>query len=152
MATVQDIRDQVGTRLREIEAEIASLEEERSALAKVADTLGGRGTSSPARNGRRRSTRRSPATGRTSTRANRAGASRSARKPATRRSSGDGGGRAEQTVQIITRRPGITVKEIAAEMGIKPNYLYRVLPTLEKDGKIAKQGTGYVPTARDGAS
>lgn len=28
-------------------------------------------------------------------------------------------------------------------MGIKQNYLYRVLPRLEREGKIAKQGRGW---------
>ncbi len=28
-------------------------------------------------------------------------------------------------------------------MGIKQNYLYRVLPTLEKDGKVAKRDRGW---------
>ena len=30
-------------------------------------------------------------------------------------------------------------------MGIKQNYLYRVLPGLEKDGKVVKQGRGWHP-------
>jgi hypothetical protein len=28
-------------------------------------------------------------------------------------------------------------------MSIKPNYLYRVLPSLQKEGKIAKKGRGW---------
>jgi DNA-binding HxlR family transcriptional regulator len=30
-------------------------------------------------------------------------------------------------------------------MKIQANYLYRVLPNLEKDGKIEKRDTGYHP-------
>jgi hypothetical protein len=30
-------------------------------------------------------------------------------------------------------------------MGIQPNYLYRVLPGLEKDGQIKRQGRGWHP-------
>jgi hypothetical protein len=30
-------------------------------------------------------------------------------------------------------------------MGISPNYLYRVLPRLEKEAKVTKQGRGYHP-------
>jgi len=30
-------------------------------------------------------------------------------------------------------------------MGIGPNYLYRVLPQLQREGKITKQGKGYHP-------
>ena len=28
-------------------------------------------------------------------------------------------------------------------MGIKPNYIYRVMAELEKDGKVRKDGKGY---------
>ena len=37
--------------------------------------------------------------------------------------------------------------ELAKRMKIKPNYLYRVLPQLEKDGKVAKKEKGYHPPA-----
>ena len=30
-------------------------------------------------------------------------------------------------------------------MGIKQNYLYRVLPALQKEGKVAKRGRGWHP-------
>jgi hypothetical protein len=34
---------------------------------------------------------------------------------------------------------------MAESMGIKQNYLYRVLPALQKDGKVKKQGRGWTP-------
>jgi hypothetical protein len=37
----------------------------------------------------------------------------------------------------------MTVGEIASAMGIKQNYLYRVLPALEKDKKVVKRGKGW---------
>ena len=42
-------------------------------------------------------------------------------------------------------RPGITIPEMAGEMGIKQNYLYRVLPGLQKDGLVRKDGRGWHP-------
>ena len=45
--------------------------------------------------------------------------------------------------------PGITIPELADRMGIKANYLYRVLPGLQKDGVVRKQGGGW--HARDAA-
>ena len=42
-------------------------------------------------------------------------------------------------------QPGITIPELAAKMGIKQNYLYRVLPGLEQESKVAKQGRGWHP-------
>jgi hypothetical protein len=54
-----------------------------------------------------------------------------------------GGNRAAQAVEQITKQPGITASQLAAAMGIGPNYLYRVLPQLQREGKITKQGKGY---------
>ena len=42
-------------------------------------------------------------------------------------------------------QPGITIPELASKMGIKHNYLYRVLPGLEKEGKVRKVGKGWHP-------
>ena len=52
--------------------------------------------------------------------------------------------RANQAVRIIKANPGITVSELGRKMKLNhPNYLYRVLPDLEKDGKIKRSGKGY---------
>ncbi len=56
------------------------------------------------------------------------------------------GTRALQALELVKTRPGITTAEIATAMGIKQNYLYRVLPALEKDAKVAKQGRGWFPS------
>src|SRR5918997_4251735 len=55
-----------------------------------------------------------------------------------------------------SRRPGrmatdhgITIPEIAEKMGIKQNYLYRVLPGLADDGLVVKDGGGW--KAKDAA-
>jgi hypothetical protein len=34
---------------------------------------------------------------------------------------------------FVQGQPGITIPELAAKMGIKQNYLYRVLPGLEQE-------------------
>ena len=56
-----------------------------------------------------------------------------------------GGTRAEHAVKLISEKPGITASEIARELKIKPNYMYRVLSDLQKDGKIRKDGRAYYP-------
>jgi hypothetical protein len=57
-----------------------------------------------------------------------------------------GGTRADQAVKIITENPGIGVSELGRKMKLNhPNYLYRVLPGLEKDGRIKRRGRGYHP-------
>ncbi|HEX5308735.1 MAG TPA: hypothetical protein VFW38_06610 [Solirubrobacteraceae bacterium] len=57
------------------------------------------------------------------------------------------GTRAAQALQFVTGQPGITIPELAAKMGIKQNYLYRVLPGLEQEKKIKKQGRGWHPAS-----
>ena len=42
-------------------------------------------------------------------------------------------------------KPGITIPELADSMGIQANYLYRVMPGLQKDGKVKKRGKGWHP-------
>jgi predicted HTH transcriptional regulator len=69
----------------------------------------------------------------------------SARRTSTRRRSRRGGTRAEHALKLITEKPGITASEIARELKIKPNYMYRVLSGMEKDGKVRKDGRAYHP-------
>ncbi|MFZ2050611.1 MAG: helix-turn-helix domain-containing protein [Solirubrobacteraceae bacterium] len=57
-----------------------------------------------------------------------------------------GGRRSREALEAVAKQPGVTIAELAARMGIKQNYLYRVLPTLEQEGKIRKQGRGWHPT------
>ena len=76
--------------------------------------------------------------------------------PATRRRRGGGssgtgrrgrprgsGTRAVQALELVKARPGITIPELADAMGIKQNYLYRVMPTLAEEGKVTKSGRGW---------
>ena len=70
-----------------------------------------------------------------------------------RRGSGSGkrgrprgsGKRAIQAQELVSARPGITIPELADAMGIQANYLYRVMPTLEQEGKVRKEGKGWQP-------
>lgn len=85
-----------------------------------------------------------------------------ARARSPRKSSGSGGGgdgrrgrpkgsgtRAKEALELVRSRPGVTIPEIAEAMGIKQNYLYRVMPELQKDGMVRKEGRGWV--AQDAA-
>ena len=53
------------------------------------------------------------------------------------------GTRAAQALQLVGERPGITIPELAEAMGIKQNYLYRVMPGLAEEGKVTKSGRGW---------
>jgi DNA invertase Pin-like site-specific DNA recombinase len=66
-------------------------------------------------------------------------------KPAAtpRRRRRRGGTRADQAVRLIKQNPGISAAEVAKKMKIKPNYLYRVLGDLQKEGRVKKSGRSY---------
>lgn len=87
--------------------------------------------------------------GRPPSSASKAGApSAAAQATSTKRRAGrrkGSGTRAAQALTFVKGQPGITIPELAAKMGIKQNYLYRVLPALEQEGKINKQGRGWHP-------
>jgi CRP-like cAMP-binding protein len=53
------------------------------------------------------------------------------------------GTRAAQALSLVGERPGITIPELADAMGIKQNYLYRVMPGLAEEGKVTKSGRGW---------
>jgi hypothetical protein len=85
----------------------------------------------------------------------RAASARTSKAPARRRSSSNGSGRrgrpkgsgtrGAEALALVKESPGITIPELAAKMGIKQNYLYRVLPGLAEDGLVAKDGRGWHP-------
>lgn len=76
----------------------------------------------------------------------RASAGRSRASGSGRRGRPRGSGkRALQAQELVSAQPGITIPKLAESMGIQANYLYRVMPALQKDGKIKKRGKGWHP-------
>jgi hypothetical protein len=73
----------------------------------------------------------------------------------TRRTAGGGGARrgrprgngtrGQQALELVRAQPGITIPELAEKMGIKQNYLYRVMPDLASQGQVTKSGRGWHP-------
>jgi hypothetical protein len=74
-------------------------------------------------------------------------AARKPGRPAKRRAGRrkGSGTRAAEARSFVQGQPGITIPELAAKMGIKQNYLYRVLPGLEQENKVEKKGRGWHP-------
>ena len=129
--TVKDI----DARLRELQDEVSRLEAARSALT------GGR-----RRPGRPRGA--SARTANTSARTTRARTGRRASAgPRTRPTRRGGNTRANQALELVRSRPGITIPQIAEELKIEPNYLYRVMPKLVSDGQVRREGQGWHPTS-----
>lgn len=54
-----------------------------------------------------------------------------------------GGTRAAEAQRLVKANPGINASAIARKMGINPNYVYRVMASLEKSGKVKKKGRSY---------
>jgi predicted HTH transcriptional regulator len=144
MPDMQAIQQQVQERLNELGELMDQLNHEADQLRKIAgmleDTQGraveiAKPTNSVRRAPVRRNSRPVAAT-----------------KPASRTRGPRGGNRGQQALELIAAKPGLTAAELAESMGMKRNYLYRVLPALQKDGKIAKEGTGYHPVGAGAAS
>jgi hypothetical protein len=74
-----------------------------------------------------------------------AGAKPALRKKTSKAPATSGGTRTAQALELVQGQPGITIPELANAMGIQQSYLYRVLPGLQKDGKIDKRGRGWHP-------
>lgn len=110
---------------------LADLEDERKRLERALAELGGKTT-----------TRRSPGRPRGSKPTSKAAVG-TPKKRRKRR----GGTRADQAVKLIEGQPGISASDVAKTMKIKPNYLYRVLGDLEKEGRVKKDGRQYYPAS-----
>jgi hypothetical protein len=117
--------DFLAEKRREIEArlkELRPLVEEHARLERAAAALDGVTSGGGARRTQRRAGRRT------------------GRRRGRPRGSGT---RAIQAHELVKGNPGITISELAKKMGIKANYLYRVMPTLQKEGKVKKRGRGW---------
>lgn len=88
--------------------------------------------------GRRGSSKAAVSTG-----GSRKSARSSSPRPGRRRRKG--GTRAEHAEKAVADNPGIKASEIADQLKIKPNYVYRVMADLVKEGRVTKKGTGYFP-------
>lgn len=108
-----------------IHSRLAELEDERKRLEGALKELGGK------------IAKRAPGRPR--------GASSKAAGAAPKRRKRRGGTRADQAVKLIESQPGISASDVAKTMKIKPNYLYRVLGDLEKEGRVKKDGRQYYP-------
>ena len=128
---LEEKKREIDARLKELRPlvdEFHRLEAAAAALEGVGGTTNSSRASAPARRTRRRSAATRSATG-------------TGRRGRPRGS----GTRSKQALALVRTRPGITIPEIAESIGIQQNYLYRVLPALQKDGLVRKEGRGWHP-------
>jgi hypothetical protein len=115
---------------RAIEDRLSDLRDEIKRLETAAAALAGGGTTTTRRRG----------PGRPRGSSNRSAARTGTRRRGRPRGSGT---RALQAEKLVRENPGISIGDLAKKMNIKPNYLYRVMPQLQKDGKVRKRGSGW---------
>ena len=127
-------RDEIHQRLKELKP----LVDEYARLEAAAAALDGLGPTVAAKPGRSRAARRAAAAKATPRRRGAANGKGRGRPKGT-------GTRAKEALELVTVNPGITIPELAEKMGIKQNYLYRVLPGLASDGLVTKEGRGWHP-------
>ena len=124
-------RSEIGARLKELKPLVEEYQRLEAAAAALDGVPQSNGTA-PAR--------RAPA------RAASSRGTRRATKGTGRRGRPKGSGtRGAEALALVRSQPGITIPEIAEKMGIKQNYLYRVLPGLAEDGLVRKDGRGWYP-------
>jgi hypothetical protein len=116
-------RNEIDARLKELRPMV----DEYQRLEKAAEALSGVTTTTSRSGSRRRRRSSSSGTG----------------KRGRPRGSGK---RALQAQELVNAQPGITIPELADAMNIQANYLYRVMPTLQSEGKVTKRGKGWHPT------
>jgi hypothetical protein len=121
---LEDKRKEIDARMRELRPLVEEFNRLEKAAAALSDL-----------DGARRAPRR-----------RRAAASAAASRGSGRRGRPRGSGnRAKQALELVRATPGITISEMASAMKIQPNYLYRVMPTLESEGQVVKRDKGWHP-------
>lgn len=119
---LEDKKKEIGARLKELRP----LVEEFHRLEAAAQALDGVGTRAAARPAR-------------ATKSSGSGGSTTGRRGRPKGT----GTRSKEALELVRSRPGISIPELAETMGIKQNYLYRVMPALQKDGMVRKEGSGW---------
>ncbi len=140
-SVIEDLKrleDRILARIRELEANVAELEQLREVAARLGILEGDGRDSRPA-------TGRTSATGRTRRRVRpqttatgaRSGGARSATGPAAEPAT-----RRERVLEVVAVEPGISVREIVAQLGANRTSLYPVVRALMSDGLLHKDGRG----------
>jgi hypothetical protein len=138
---LEEKKREINARLKELRPLVDEFHRLEAAAAALDGVSGGRAAASAASGGT--STRRARGSGGSGSGATRRGSGGGA---SGRRGRPRGSGtRSKQALELVRTRPGISIPEMAEAMGIQQNYLYRVLPALQKDGLVRKDGRGWHP-------
>lgn len=127
-------RSEIGARLKELKPLVDEYTRLEAAAAALEGVSGNGASAAPARPAAKRSTKAAPR--------RRAAAAAGGKRRGRPKGSGT---RGNEALALVKANPGITIPELADKMGIKQNYLYRVLPGLAEDGLVRKDGRGWHP-------
>ena len=126
---LEEKKREINTRLKELRPLVEEFHRlEAAAAALEGLPAGGRSSGSPATAAAPRKRRNGAASG-----TGRGGRPRGSRT------------RSKQALELVRTRPRSTQPDIPEAMDIQQNYLYRVLPSLQKDGLVRKEGRGWHP-------
>jgi hypothetical protein len=161
MSTViEDLRrleERILARIKELEANDAELEQLRDVARRLGILDDSDGDAKPAtprarkatvttRTGPRRQARPRGRGSGTGTKA-RPGGARSATSLADAVPAGRQSTRRERVLEVVGVKPGISVREIVAQLGVNRTSLYPVVRELVSDGLLYKDGPGLWPVA-----
>ncbi len=163
-SVIEDLRrleERILARIKELEANDAELEQLRDVARRLgilegsgrdadpatptAPTATATTRTTPRRQARSRGRRSGTGTG-TGTRA-RPGGARSATALADAVPAGRQSTRRERVLEVVGVKPGISVREIVAQLGVNRTSLYPVVRQLVSDGLLYKDGPGLWPVA-----
>ncbi len=135
---LKQLEDRILARIAELEANVAELEQLRDVAARLGILEGDGRDTAPATarprataKGRRRVRTQATATGA------RPGGARSSTRGIAERST-----RRERVLEVVAVEPGISVREIVAQLGVNRTSLYPVVRGLVSDGLLHKDGRG----------
>jgi len=146
-SVIEDLKrleDRILARIRELEANVVELEQLREVAARLGILDGDGRDSGPA-------TRRTTATGPSRRRVRPQATATGARPGGARSATGPAGDRAtrrERVLEVVAVEPGISVREIVAQLGVNRTSLYPVVRALMSDGLLHKDGRGLWLAAR----
>ena len=140
MSVLDDFRaaeERVAKRLKELEPSVAEYRELEAVAQRLGIDVADPKPAKPARSRPSRGPASRPATKQPPKRATRTAGATGARP----------GQRADQLLELVRARPGITVREAGAEFGVDPTSLYRTVHRLEQRGEVRKNGRGLEPVS-----
>jgi hypothetical protein len=146
------LQERILARITELEASVAELEQLREVAARLGisnappPTDGAATVRASASTQTRRRAPRRPRARASGTRATPGGA-RSATRTAAAAPTGRQSTRRERVLEVVGVAPGISVREVVAQLGVNRTSLYPVVRGLVSDGLLRKDGRRLWPAA-----